>query len=98
LTAFLLLSIQSYLATYALGEFRMSFWGFGPTELRMLLAAGNLALLRWPRVLNARYLLFDVAGVIGVVGMSAMLVASVGVNTKRLYRAERLQADSGQPA
>ena len=34
LVLFLLLSIQSYLATYTLGEFRMSFWSFGPTELR----------------------------------------------------------------
>jgi len=33
LVAFLTLSIQSYLATHALGEFRLSFWRFGPTEL-----------------------------------------------------------------
>src|SRR5437667_3309243 len=51
LVLFLLLSIQSYLATYTLGEFRMSFWSFGPTELRLLLAVGNMALLRWPIVL-----------------------------------------------
>src|SRR6266516_5513779 len=44
LIAFLMLSIQSYLATHALGEFRISFWRFGPTELRILLAVGNLAL------------------------------------------------------
>src|SRR5581483_2722020 len=49
LIAFLLLSIQSYLATYTTGEFHLSFWRFGPTELRILLAVGNLALLRWPR-------------------------------------------------
>ena len=40
LVLFLLLSIQSYLATYTLGEFRMSFWTLGPTELRLLLVAG----------------------------------------------------------
>jgi len=34
LIAFLLLSIQSYLATYTLGEFHLSLWHFGPTELR----------------------------------------------------------------
>ena len=44
LIAFLLLSIQSYLATYTIGEFHLSFWSFGPTELRILLAIGNLAL------------------------------------------------------
>ena len=45
LMAFLMLSIQSYLATYTLGEFQLSFWNFGPTELRILLAVGNIALL-----------------------------------------------------
>src|SRR5712672_786176 len=50
LVAFLMLSIQSYLATYALGEFRISFWRFGPTELRILLAVGNLALFWRPVV------------------------------------------------
>lgn len=48
LVAFLMLSIQSYLATHALGEFRISFWRFGPTELRILLAIGNLTLLWKP--------------------------------------------------
>jgi archaetidylinositol phosphate synthase len=37
LIAFLLLSVQSYLATYTLGEFHLSMWHFGPTELRVLL-------------------------------------------------------------
>ena len=50
LIAFLMLSIQSYLATHALGEFRISFWRFGPTELRILLAVGNLALFWKPVV------------------------------------------------
>ena len=54
LVLFLLMSIQSYLATYTLGEFRMSFWSFGPTELRVLLAAGNLMLFRWPQVWQKR--------------------------------------------
>src|SRR6266852_9440967 len=51
LVAFLMLSIQSYLATHALGEFRISFWRFGPTELRILLAVGNLALF-WKLVVH----------------------------------------------
>src|SRR5260370_21497837 len=45
LIAFLMLSIQSYLATHTLGEFRLSFWRFWPTGLRILLPVGNLALL-----------------------------------------------------
>src|SRR5437899_11243646 len=74
LIAFLLLSIQSYLATYTLGEFHLSFWHFGPTELRILLALGNIALLFRPMVLGGRYRLFDVGGAIGLTGMSLMLV------------------------
>jgi archaetidylinositol phosphate synthase len=91
LVLFLLLSIQSYLATYTLGEFRMSFWSFGPTELRLLLIAGNLAALRWPRVFHARYLLFDVGGVVGIVGMTAMVIFFTARNVMRLYDEERIQ-------
>ena len=88
LVAFLLLSIQSYLAAYALGEFRLSFWSLGPTELRLLLAVGNLALLRWPMVLKGHYRLFDVGGAIGLVGMTAMLIFFSARNIHRLYREE----------
>jgi archaetidylinositol phosphate synthase len=91
LVAFLVLSIQSYLATYTLGEFRLSFWSFGPTELRLLLAVGNLALLRWPMVLHGRYRLFDVGGTIGLVGMTLMLVFFTVKNAHRLYQEERLR-------
>ena len=92
LVAFLMLSIQSYLATHALGEFRLSFWRFGPTELRILLAVGNLALLWKPIVhlLGGEYRLFDVGGVIGLAGMSLMLVFFTAQNTLRLYREERI--------
>src|SRR6476619_5014991 len=86
LLAFLVLSIQSYLATYTLGEFRLSFWSFGPTELRLLLAIGNLALLRWPVVLHGRYRLFDIGGAIGLAGMSTMLTFFTAKNTYRLYQ------------
>ena len=90
LVAFLLLSIQSYLATYTLGEFRLSFWNFGPTELRLLLAAGNLAVLRWPTVWKGQYRLFDVGGVAGLVGMGVILVAFTLRNTWRLYHEEEI--------
>jgi archaetidylinositol phosphate synthase len=90
LVLFLLLSIQSYLATYTLGEFRMSFWSFGPTELRLLLVAGNLALFRWPTVLHGRYRLFDFGGTIGIAGMAAMLIFFTVKNVIRLYNQERI--------
>ena len=90
LIAFFMLSIQSYLATHALGEFRISFWRFGPTELRILLAVGNLALLWRPEVhlLGGQYRLFDVGGVIGLPGMGVMVVFFTAQNTIRLYREE----------
>jgi archaetidylinositol phosphate synthase len=91
LLAFLVLSIQSYLATYTLGEFRLSFWNFGPTELRLLLAVGNLALLRWPVVLHGHYRLFDIGGAIGLIGMSLMLVFFTLRNGYRLYCEERIR-------
>jgi archaetidylinositol phosphate synthase len=92
LIAFLMLSIQSYLATHALGEFRLSFWRFGPTELRVFLAIGNLALFWKPmvHVFGGVYRLFDVGGTIGLAGMSLMAVAFTLKNTARLYREERI--------
>lgn len=92
LVAFLMLSIQSYLATHALGEFRLSFWRFGPTELRILLAMGNLALLWKPRVhlLGQVYRLFDVGGFVGLAGMMLIVVFFTAQNTARLYREERI--------
>jgi len=92
LIAFLMLSIQSYLATHALGEFRISFWRFGPTELRILLAIGNLALL-WKPVIHlfgGQYRLFDVGGAIGLAGMALMVLVFTLQNTLRLYREERI--------
>src|SRR6266496_2181419 len=91
LVLFLLLSIQSYLATYTLGEFRMSFWSFGPTELRVLLVVGNLALFRWQTVLHGHFKLFDAGGAIGIAGMAAMLLVFTVKNTVRLYNEERIR-------
>ena len=92
LIAFLMLSIQSYLATHALGEFRISFWRFGPTELRILLAVGNLALFWRPmvRLFGSQYLLFDVGGAIGLAGMGLMAAVFTLQNTVRLYREESI--------
>ncbi len=39
LVAYFLVSIEVYLATYAVGRFHLSFAAFGPTELRLLLVA-----------------------------------------------------------
>ena len=92
LIAFLMLSIQSYLATHALGEFRISFWRFGPTELRILLAVGNLTLFWKPiiHLFGSQYRLFDAGGAIGLAGMALMVLVFTLQNTIRLYREERI--------
>jgi len=92
LIAFLMLSIQSYLATHALGEFRISFWRFGPTELRLLLAVGSLALFWKPNahLFGTHYRLFDVGGAIGLAAMALMSIIFTLQNTIRLYREERI--------
>jgi phosphatidylglycerophosphate synthase len=90
---YFMLSIEVYLATYTIGTFHLSFWKFSPTELRILLAIGNIALLYrpWAQIGGATYRLFDIGGSIGVIGMSAMLIAAVARHTAHLYRSERLQ-------
>jgi len=93
LVAFLTLSIEAYLATYTLGSFRLSYWKFGPTEIRILLAIGNLALFYHPRIelMNRQFLLFDVGGTVAIVGMAGMLLASTIKHTARLYRQEKIR-------
>ena len=92
LVIYLMLSIEVYLATYTIGAFHLSFWKFSPTELRLLLIAGNIALFFRPvvKLFGGQYLLFDVGGVIGIAGMSAMLVAAAIRHTRALYAAETL--------
>jgi phosphatidylglycerophosphate synthase len=90
--AYFILSIEIYLATYTVGVFRLSFGWWGPTELRILLAIGNLVLLVKPRVTIAggSYLLCDVGAVVTAAGMGIVTIVSTIRNTARLYDEERL--------
>jgi len=92
LIAYFMLNIEVYLATYTLGQFRLSFWKFSPTELRILIAVGSVALLFRPNVhlAGGTYRLYDVGGVVAIVGIALTLLVSVARNTCALYRAERL--------
>jgi archaetidylinositol phosphate synthase len=92
LMAFLLLSAESYLATYTLSRFQMSQSVFGPTEVRILLIIGNLALLRSPyaTIFGHRLLLFDVGGVIAAIVMIAMAILTSIRHATELYRQEPL--------
>jgi len=92
LVTFLILSAESYLATYTLDRFEMSQGLFGPTEIRILLILGNLALLHSPYsvIFGHRMLLFDVGGTIGAVCMFGMAIAVTARHTAQLYREEPL--------
>ena len=94
LIAYYLLSIEIYLATYCVGRFQMSFWGWGPTELRILLAIGALTLLVKPvvTIFGVQMQLFDVGGIVGTMGLILTAIISAIGNTRRLYTAEPLPA------
>ena len=84
LAAYLLVSAEVFLATAVGGAFRMSFVRVGPTELRLLLSGGALALIRWPTCELpgiGRVLVLDVAGILAIAGL--------------LDRTGRLGADDG---
>jgi archaetidylinositol phosphate synthase len=92
LIAFLLLSSESYLASYTLSCFELSQGIFGPTEIRILLIIGNLALLRSPYsvLLGHRILLFDLGGTIAAISMFAMAILVTLRHAAQLYRQEPL--------
>jgi archaetidylinositol phosphate synthase len=93
LVAFLLLAIEVYLATYTIGSFHLSFFNLGPTEIRIILAIGNVALYLhgpWAHIAGHTFRLFDIGAVVAMVGMSVMFLSAAIQHTVRLYREERL--------
>ncbi|HUQ93625.1 MAG TPA: CDP-alcohol phosphatidyltransferase family protein, partial [Bryobacteraceae bacterium] len=75
LLCYLLLAIQSYLATHSLGVFSISWWKFSPTEMRILLAIGNTVAFFKPqtKIFGSPALFFDVAGTIAILCMTVVL-------------------------
>jgi phosphatidylglycerophosphate synthase len=91
LVAYLLVTGEVFLATVSHGVFRMNFLWFGPTELRLVLAAGAVALFSDPYVdlgVLGRHRLFDVGGVIATAGLIGAFTASALRNTRVLSRLE----------
>jgi phosphatidylglycerophosphate synthase len=90
LVAYLLVFGEVFLATAVRSAFRMSFAGIGPTELRILLAAGAIALLRDPYVALGPITLrlFDLGGLIAIGGLAVAFIVSVVRNTRALAVAE----------
>jgi phosphatidylglycerophosphate synthase len=93
LAGYYILSIESYLATYTIGRFHLSHGLFGPTEIRILLVAGNAALFthRYVMIAGRSYLLFDVGGTVAVAGMATMAVVAAVRHSIALYREEKLR-------
>ncbi|HEY6333223.1 MAG TPA: CDP-alcohol phosphatidyltransferase family protein [Blastocatellia bacterium] len=91
LIGFLLLSVNAYLAAYSVGVFQLSYFKLSPTEMRVLLACGNVAAFYHPRIqfFGSRYPFFDVGSAIAVVAMVVIVVSSSVTNTIKLYRAEK---------
>ena len=92
LLAFLVLSVETYLASYTLCDFCLSHGFFGPTEIRILLVIGNVTLLLHPyaHLFGRDFLLFDVGGAVATAGMLAMAIVSTIRHTTKLYKEERL--------
>jgi phosphatidylglycerophosphate synthase len=90
LIAYLLVAGEVFLATAVRGVFRISVAGVGPTELRIVLAAGAVALLNDPHVSIGRVTvrLFDCGGAVAAAGLIGAFVVSVVRNATALAVAE----------
>jgi len=91
LAGFLLVSAETYLATHASGVFRMSHMGFGPTELRILIALGAIKAAIDPWVsfgTMGSIRLFDVGALVAAAGMTFVFAASAVRNTQALAAAD----------
>ena len=93
LVAFLLLAIEVYLATYTIGSFHLSFFNLGPTEIRIILAIGNLALYvrgPWGHIAGRTFLVFDAGAVVAILVLLGMFLYAAIRHTAQLYKEERL--------
>jgi phosphatidylglycerophosphate synthase len=91
LATFALVEAETFLATHVRQVFRLSCFGIGPTELRIVLALGTLYLLHDPWVHiggKGPFLLFDIGGVVSVAGLLSAFVFSSIRTTRVLYQAE----------
>jgi phosphatidylglycerophosphate synthase len=100
LIAYYLLTVEISLATHTVGTFRISYWKMGPTEMRILLAAGALQLLRSSEVVifGHHVLLFDLSGAIATAALLITFVVSAIRNGRTLYRLEPLPRSTASRA
>jgi len=93
LAAYCAMSLEVALAAHALGEFRLTYAGMGPTELRILLAIGALSLFKHANVTLFGYAmrLFDVGGLVAIAGIVAIFLVTAALHTRTLYRLEKIR-------
>ena len=96
LVCFYVLSIESYLAAYTMGHFHLSQGIFGPTEIRILLLAGNALLCVHPytHIAGREFLLFDIGGAVAIPVMTVMAIVATFRHAGVLYREETLEPEA----
>jgi archaetidylinositol phosphate synthase len=91
LAAYIMVEAEVFLAAHVQQIFRLSCFCIGPTELRVILSIGTLYLLHDPWVhLGSKgpFLLFDVGGIVSIIGLLTAFLYSALRNTRDLYRLE----------
>ena len=90
--AYLVLSINTYLETYAFGTFALGYGRVGPTEMRLMLIALNTAIALGatarPEILGVRLGVFDLAGIAITALMACALAVRATRNLRELSRRE----------
>jgi archaetidylinositol phosphate synthase len=97
LVLYLLVSIESYLATYTVGEFKIAHGGIGGTELRLALVALNTATwaLGTPVAPGLGISLFDAFARFACAGLLVTLLVAGVQHGKALFEAEPVPRDAG---
>jgi archaetidylinositol phosphate synthase len=93
LVAYVAAMAEVFLATHVTRVFRLASFGFGPTELRLVLAVGAVVLVGRPSVavpVVGRVALFDLGGAIAVAGIACAFVVSAVRTAVALAREERI--------
>lgn len=98
LITYLMVCVETFLATHCVGTFKMSALKIGPTELRILIAIGNVVLFVHPDavIFGHAFRLFDIGGLVGVFGLMGTVIVSSIRNTRRLYLTEPIPGRNGQ--
>ena len=92
LAAYYLLVAEISMATHARGTFKMAFMKVGPTELRIILSAGTIQLMRsdYVAIFGHQWLLFDIGAAVAAAGVLIAFAVSAVKNGIALYQEERL--------